>query len=244
MLTSKEDNTGTVPPVSAVDHQKDMSRASKNQDELVSVEQNESNKKDSSESEKNATDDMLSPRRGRVSKRVQSQTITSEKQSERRAKRSSAEYNLLAGLLSTTSQNPIYRNMLADLCWDKLSSFTPSQVFSPAKSGTRGTVSAQSKHHTECNSSPSSLSTFISSLCRTSSGPADALEQFLVHVSLHVTDVFSSESPDLVSSCVIDCKYLLSHCPFLTEVNNPFTFLLLLFRGNRFQCHRSYRELQ
>lgn len=215
MLTSKKDKTDTVPPVSTVNEQKDMSRASKNQDELVSVEQNESNKKDSSESEKNATDDMLSPRRGRVSKRVQSQTITSEKQSERRAKRSSAEYNLLAGLLSTTSQNPIYRNMLADLCWDKLSSFTPSQVFSPAKSGTRVKVSAQLNHHTECNSSPSSLSTFISSMCRTSSGPADALEQFLVHVSLHVTDVFASESPDLVSSCVIDCKYLLSHCPFL-----------------------------
>ena len=162
LLTSKKDKTDTLPPVSTVNEQKDMPRASKNQDELVSVEQNESNKKDSSESEKNATDDMLSPRRGRVSKRVQSQTITSEKQSERRAKRSSAEYNLLAGLLSTTSQNPIYRNMLADLCWDKLSSFTPSQVFSPAKIGTRGKVSAQLKHHTECNSSPSSLSTFIS----------------------------------------------------------------------------------
>lgn len=186
-----------------------MSRASNNQDELVSVEQNESNKKDDSpESEKNATDDILSPRRGRVSKRVQSQTITSEKQNERRAKRSSAEYNLLAGLLSTTSQNPIYRNMLSDLCWDKLSSFTPSQVFSPTKTGTTAKVSVQLNHRTECSSSPSSLSTFLSSMCRTSSGPADALEQFLLHVSLHVTDVFTSESPDLVSSCVIDCKYL------------------------------------
>jgi len=42
-------------------------------------------------------------------------------------------------------------------------------------------------------------------MSRANSGPIDALEQFLVHISLHSSDVFGSENADAMSSCVIDC---------------------------------------
>jgi hypothetical protein len=57
----------------------------------------------------------------RVSKRVQSQMLTSEKETERLAKRSNVEYCLLAGTLSCTSQNPNYTRLLkSDFNWDDL----------------------------------------------------------------------------------------------------------------------------
>jgi hypothetical protein len=166
------------------------------------------------ESEPNAIDDITSPRRGRVSKRVQSQAITSEKQNERRAKRSSAEYCLLAGVLSSTSQNPIYRNLIkGDLSWEKLpimkTGTRQRQACSPAQTQDRqhSLAAIPLKHRNE-SSAPSSLSTFIENMNRVNSGPVDVLERFLVHVSLHVSDVFGIENADAMTSCVIDCKLL------------------------------------
>lgn len=161
--------------------------------------------------EENAMEDITSPRRGRVSKRVQSQAITSEKQSERRAKRSSAEYCLLAGVLSSTSQNPSFRNLLkTGLRWENLlmgRCIPQLQAFLPAQTGdgpqSSATLSLKEKNEF---SSPSSLSTFIQHVCGVNSGPMDALERFLVHVSLHVSDVFGSENSDTLSSCVMGCK--------------------------------------
>ena len=160
----------------------------------------------------NATDDIPS-RRGRVSKRVQSQTITTEKQNERRAKRSSAEYCLLAGVLSTTSQNPNYRKLIKkDISWDDLPIMKQcalhTQAVSPEKDDNRQQASATLSLQNQSNmSSPPSLSTFIKQIS-TNSGPNDVLEQFLAYVSLHVSDVFASEDSDSLSSCIIECKLM------------------------------------
>jgi hypothetical protein len=147
-----------------------------------------------------------------VSKRVQSQAIASEKQNERRAKRSSAEYCLLAGVLSSTSQNPIYRKLLKrDLSWEELPIMKKGtrqmQAISPAQTDDipQCSTAAPLQYQIE-SSATSSLSTFIQHMSRANSGPIDALEQFLLHISLYSSDVFGSENADAMSSCVIDCK--------------------------------------
>ena len=197
-----------------VSDDKDLSRTCDNQNDLAVEGRSESNgdvRSSAKETESNIIDDVLSPRRGRVSKRVQSQAITSEKQNERRAKRSSAEYCLLAGVLSCTSKNPIYRNMLeTDPPREKLPTgcIPHLQGLVQAQTGDReSSTTAPLKQQNEF-SATSSLITFIQSVCKVNSGPADALEKFLVHVSLNVSDVFGSENADTMSSCVIDCKYL------------------------------------
>ncbi len=217
VVTSTKTKTelSTIPSSSHVNADKNLSRTLDSQQDTAmgsdtsnSCEVNSSAK----ESEPNATDDITSPRRGRVSKRVQSQAITSEKQNERRAKRSSAEYCLLAGVLSSTSQNPIYQKLIeVDLSWDKLpivkretrqiQALLPAQTVDIPQCST----TAPSHHQNEF-SATSSLSTFIQNMSRTNSGPIDALEQFVVHVSMHTLDVFGSENADAISSCVIECE--------------------------------------
>jgi hypothetical protein len=50
------------------------------------------------------------------------------------------------------------------------------------------------------------LRAFIEHISKVNSGPVDVLDRFLVHVSLHASDVFGSENADAMTSCVIDCK--------------------------------------
>ena len=161
--------------------------------------------------EPNTVDGVASPRRGRVSKRVQSQAITSEKQTERRAKRSSAEYCLLAGVLSSTAQNPIYRKLIEkDIAWDKLPPKRDTlqmQAMPLVQSvDTPQCASIESVQHLDDFIASSSLSTFIQSMSRANSGPIDALDKFLVHLSLHTRDIFGCENTDDLSACVIECK--------------------------------------
>lgn len=164
------------------------------------------------ESEPNAVDGITSPRRGRVSKRVQSQAMTSEKQTERRAKRSSAEYCLLAGVLSSTAQNPIYRKLLeAEIAWDKLPTMKRAtlQIQAMPQAQTVGIPQCSTATPVQDQnefSASSSLTTFIQKMSRANSGPIDALDKFLVHLSLHTKDIFGCENTDEMSSCVIECK--------------------------------------
>lgn len=215
VLTSTKAKTETSS--SPVGHDKDSARTLDSKEDTTMVGSDASNNCEANssakESDPNAIDDITSPRRGRVSKRVQTQAITSEKQNERRAKRSSAEYCLLAGVLSSTSRNPIYRNLVkANLSWKKIPIMKRSthqlQACSPVQTKDRPQCLAtvQSKQHQNNFSAPSSLSTFIQKMSRVNSGSVDVLEQFLVHVSLHTSDVFDSEDADAMSSCVIDCK--------------------------------------
>lgn len=202
----------TIPSSSPDNVDKDLSQALDSQQDTAMIASGASDNTSPKESESNAIDDITSPRRGRVSKRVQSQAITSEKQNERRAKRSSAEYCLLAGVLSSTSQNPIYKKLLeVDLSWDKLpimkTGAQQSQALLPPQTADRPQCDSTAPlHYQKEFSATSSLITFIHNMSRANSGPIDALEQFLVHVSLHILDVFGSENDDTISSCVIECE--------------------------------------
>ncbi|KAL7552882.1 hypothetical protein ACHAWF_016144, partial [Thalassiosira exigua] len=167
-------------------------------------------------------DATSTPRRGRVSKRVRSHQITSEKQAERKAKRSSVEYCLLAGTLSCTTRHPRYVKALeADCGWDDLPLMKQCLGSLPAHlraiavglgSDLTGMQPAETKARsalpTEGSNSflaPSSLNAFVEKWSKRNSGPRHVLELFLTHVSLHTEDVFDLETADALSSCVTDC---------------------------------------
>lgn len=219
VLKSTNTNTQepkTLPSCNNVSDDKDQSQILDSQKETTIVGSDASNNSETNSSgkdgEPNTVHGVASPRRGRVSKRVQSQAITSEKQTERRAKRSSAEYCLLAGVLSSTAQNPIYRKLIeADVAWDKLPIFKRDtlqmQAMPPVQSvDTPQCASVAPVQHLDDFIASSSLSTFIQSMSRANSGPIDALDKFLVHLSLHTKDIFGCENTDDLSACVIECK--------------------------------------
>ena len=144
------------------------------------------------------------PRRGRVSKRVRSQMITTEKHAERKSKRSSVEYCLLAGVLSCTAQNPYFIKML------KTNQPTISRTLVKGRGSNRTLDADQRPSHLALMSascSPASLSDFILKWSRRNSGPRNLLEQLLIHISLNIVDVFEGEMSTSLSSCIIDCKY-------------------------------------
>jgi hypothetical protein len=152
------------------------------------------------------------PRRGRVSKRVRSQLMTTEKQTERKSNRSSVEYCLLAGVLSCTAQNPYYAKMLKrDICWEDLPTirkYLPTLSSQALVEGRSLNRSLNAENHAPTNffPSPTSLNGFILQWSRHNSGPQHLLENFLITISFHIVEVFSGETIDLLSTCVIDCK--------------------------------------
>lgn len=152
------------------------------------------------------------PLRGRTSKRVRSQLMSTEKQAERKSKRSSIHYTLLAGVLSCTAQNPLYTNMLA------------TKQLAASKS-VKGLVLNRSQDNNAPHShlgvmnttfSHPSLNEFILRWSRRNSGPRNLLDQLLRYISLNVVDVFEGVTNSSLSSCVIDCK---SECSFLLNIN-------------------------
>ena len=213
---TKTQEPKTLPSCPNVSDDKDQSQILDSQKETAIVGSDASNNSETNSSgkdgEPNTVDGIASPRRGRVSKRVQSQTITSEKQTERRAKRSSAEYCLLAGVLSSTAQNPIYRKLIEkDIAWDKLPKIKRDtlqvQAMPPVQSiDAPQCASIEPVQHLDDFIASSSFSTFIQSMSRANSGPIDALDKFLVHLSLHTKDIFGCENTDDLSACVIECK--------------------------------------
>ena len=149
------------------------------------------------------------PHRGRTSKRVRSQLMTTEKQAERKSKRSSIHYTLLSGVLSCTAGNPFYTKMLA--------TNQPAASKTPVKGRVLNCSqdnNAPPSHLGLMNTSFShpSLSEFILRWSRRNSGPRNLLDQLLTHISLNAADVFEGETTSSLSSCVIDCKSICSLC--------------------------------
>ena len=168
--------------------------------------------------ESKSRDNKISPpHRGRVSKRVRSHMITTEKQADRKSKRSSVEYCLLAGTLSCTAQNPHYTKLLkADFAWGHLKVLAKCMQTRPALSralgegpgslGINNIAGSSQMGHTNPFLSPTSLNEFILKWSRHNSGPRDLLEEFLLHVSLNARDIFAGAVTDSLSSCILDCK--------------------------------------
>jgi hypothetical protein len=155
---------------------------------------------------------------GRISKRVRSHMITTEKQAERKAKRSSVEYCLLAGTLSCTAQNPDYNMQLnAELpILVKCTNNHPS--LSQAHTDGSGLDSSlrSSQSHINHFVSPTSLNEFALKWSKHNSGPRELLEEFLLHISLNTKDVFDTflADNDNLSSCIIDCKSRSYFCAY------------------------------
>ena len=184
-----------------------------------------------------STDNHVSPpRRGRVSKRVRSHIITTEKQAERKSKRSSVEYCLVAGTLSCTAQNPHYIKLLnVDFdsehlpvvaeCMRTPHALSRSLLESCINSADSLDVSkiARSSQlgHTNQYISQTSLSEFIRKWSRHNSGPKDLLQEFLLHVSLNAKHVFDGAVAESLSSCFIDCKFQV----FAARVVNGFSHI-------------------
>ena len=162
----------------------------------------------------------ISPKGGRVSKRVRSQMLTSEKQTERKSKRGSVEYCLLAGALSCTAQNPYYNKLLKEkFTWKHLPQGIKkfmecldehSVVVKNSNNLHKATTESATSQVDQTNNAfltPTSLNSFVAKWSRHNSGPRSVAESFLIHISLNSEDVFEVEKTDSISSCVMDCKY-------------------------------------
>lgn len=150
----------------------------------------------------NQQEDFNNPQpRARISKRVQSHVITSEKQTERQAKRADVEYCLLAGVLSCTTQNPYYTASLKAGLKREVSTIG----IGASKVDSTGQTSVQGLHATDVLTSQSLLSFLHKFGRRNNAGPKHLLERFLVHVSLHPAVVFENDEGD-IASCVIECE--------------------------------------
>lgn len=157
----------------------------------------------------------------RISKRVRSHMITTEKQAERKSKQSSVEYCLIAGTLSCTAQNPDYNMLLnAELplllrCLNNHPSL--SQIHTD-DSGLN--LSVRSSHsHINHFVSTTSLNEFALKWSKQNSGPRELLEEFLLHISLNTRDVFETflADKDSLSSCIIDCESRINFCCLFCE---------------------------
>ena len=154
------------------------------------------------------------PLRGRTSKRVRSQLMSTEKQAERKSKRSSIHYTLLAGVLSCTAQNPLYTNMLA------------TKQLAASKS-VKGLVLNRSQDNNAPHShlgvmntsfSHPSLNEFILRWSRRNSGPRNLLDQLLRYISLRIAPKFVKMAPtDWKKSSAQLFRYVYQQRPFYTD---------------------------
>lgn len=222
MSTKKSDGMGT-PPV-----------------EIEKTMENDSSTKKNHESSSRI-------RSSRVSKRVQSQLLTSGKEAERSAKRNSIEYCLLRNILSCSASDSIYITTCnTSIEWSSIPSLSQGTLhlksLSTSKDVMQHSIEGSSLHKRNLAKSieatarggRSSLHSFMERWSGCNSGPFDLLWQFLVHVSLHVEDVFASETGGsmMLSSCFMDCKFFLSECIdkeccFFCFHHNYFVFLNL-----------------
>ena len=149
--------------------------------------------------------------RARSSKRVQSQLITSGKRAERESKRKSVKFCLLASVLNCTGDSDVYRNMLSHpLDWDTLGGFVPSQI--KEESGKISQKVGDNRQQAEERLGDSCLTTFINHWSGSNSGPYDVLEEFVFHVAMHASEVFSGDASDsmILSNLFLECIDLLS----------------------------------
>jgi len=143
----------------------------------------------------------------RVSKRVQSQIITSGKRTERSNRRNSTEYCLLAATLGCSRDDENYRRML-----QKAAEKEAEANRDIMKQASVERVSSAKEVALE-RLSDSSLHNFVE---RISSyqfiSPFTCLFDFVAHASMHVSEVFSSDPSGsiVMSSCLLDCFDLMA----------------------------------
>ena len=146
----------------------------------------------------------------RVSKRVRSQMLSSEKETERQAKRSSIEYCFLSGVFSCTSQDPNYVKLLkSNLDWEKLPIFK-SSVDRQSDNEASAKDIPQNKSVDATPFEMSSLGIFLETTRVNNSGPKHLLDKFLVYAAMHPDSVFSDRKND-PSSCILDGEYVSLH---------------------------------
>lgn len=142
----------------------------------------------------------------RVSKRVRSQMLTSEKETERQAKRSSVDYCFLSGTLLCIPQNPNYAKLLkSDVIWEELPVLKSclGRLTTPGVSNNTLTKNKSSTPTTV--ETKSSIGLFVERVSKNNSGPRHLLELFLVHSAMHPADVFGNSKKD-PTSCILDCE--------------------------------------
>ena len=142
----------------------------------------------------------------RISKRVRSQMLTSEKETERQAKRSSVEYCFLSGMFSCTSQDRNYVKLLkSNFDWKELSIL---KSLSGTQSGSlvvsKDALSEQ-KSINSTSAGRSTLGMFLETTQPSNSGPRHLLDKFLVYTAMHPAMVFGDPKRD-PTSCILDCK--------------------------------------
>lgn len=173
----------------------------------------------------------------RASKRLRSQIITSGKRAERSSRRSSTEYCLLAATLGCTTDDKRYREVQdTALDWEMSISLDKAaqrdtQGPSPSR---RGSLGKQTRHREEARErmGESALSVFVERWSSCDSPPLGILFGFVSHVSLHVSDVFSSDPGGsmVLVSCLMECVDIMMRrnrsCDILTPSWSAFGFTM------------------
>ena len=151
--------------------------------------------------------------RARSSKRVQSQLITSGKRAERESKRNSVEFCLLASVLNTTADSEVYHDMRRfPIDWDALVGIIPSLSIDEIGKQMQSSKAVTSRQQAEERLGDSCLSAFINKWSASNSGPFDVLAEFVYHVAMNASEIFSSDASDsiVLSNMFLDCIDILA----------------------------------
>jgi hypothetical protein len=153
----------------------------------------------------------------RSSKRLLSQQISSGKKQDREKNRTSFDYCFLAATLSCTMEE--FESFVSELQRKK----EPSHLYEGTDKVSAGNIGKKHVYGLDSSSevvksnrfearerlSASSLPAFVELWSTKNSGPMDMLERFLVHVAMHVEDVFSSDTGAAgtmgLATCVVSC---------------------------------------
>jgi hypothetical protein len=158
----------------------------------------------------------------RVSKRVQSQLISSGKRAERSHRRNSVEYCLLGAVLGCTVDSAMYQRLRHQAATaggsapviDSLCGVLPLSMSTNAtKSSSLERFVQSDKEDTLERLSDSSMTSFLECCqSRGSLSPLNITFHFVAHVSIHVARVFSSDAHGALalSTCLLDCTF---KCP-------------------------------
>ena len=164
----------------------------------------------------------------RISKRVRSQQLSTEKQLERTFRSSSVRYCLLAGSMSLKEPSPMYsRSIRVHIQWDKLPFIQGLPV--PQLPCSDDLSNDMSTSRTPPDRQPKSrvLEQFIDRWSEFNSGPRQTLEAFLLNVSTNSEGVFAEEAKAPLASCFIESE-LCSTLKSMSSITHfPLSFLHL-----------------
>jgi hypothetical protein len=164
----------------------------------------------------------------RVSKRVRSQMITSGKRAERSSRRSSLEYCVVAATMDCAPGDSKYDQLRREkIDWDHLLDLPPTpsalsaywarSLADPTPLRTISLDVFPRDRQARERISSSSLTSFVNEWGgldkpeRRAVTPLGLLFGFVAHASLHVNDIFNSETggPVVLSTCLIECFELM-----------------------------------